>query len=188
MLDETSKDLDDLKGGFGYSLRGTTCTVQDTFLSHKRLRVSALVLHTLDGGFVDWAFTPNTFTKDYFLHVTTENFVDWRGRLRRPMLTDHIDLRRKRCITILLDNASIHHCHEWVRRLTAMFPGVVVRYLPPYCHHLSTLDNGAFGALVQWLERNHDYTQKEALETAFHELNADGGRLARSCFKRCEYL
>ena len=89
VLDETSKELASRsrhKSGFGYLLRGITCTVQDTFLSHESLRVSALCLYTLADGLLDWAFTPGTFNKEFFLHVTTENFRDWRGVLRRPML------------------------------------------------------------------------------------------------------
>jgi transposase len=192
ILDETSKDSGALGEGYGYALRGSICSDHQQFLGHDRTRVSALVLHTLDDGFLDWAFTPGTFNKEYFLHVTTENFVDWRGRLRRPMLLDHIRPQHSRCSCILLDNASIHHCHEFVERIVTRRPGAVVRYIPPYCHFLSTLDNGAFGALVQWLQKNHSFVQRVSIETAlvtaFGDLNADGGRLARSCFRRCRYL
>ena len=86
VLDETSKDFDSLKGGFGYSLRGTVCSAHDQALLHMSVRTSCLVLHTVQEGFLDWAMKPGTFNKEYFLHVTTENFVDWRGVTRRPML------------------------------------------------------------------------------------------------------
>jgi transposase len=86
VLDETSKDVDVVKSGFGYSLRGVKCSAQDMYLSHDNLRVSALCLYTVQDGFLDWAFTSGMYNKDYFLHVTTENFRDWRGVLRRPML------------------------------------------------------------------------------------------------------
>lgn len=193
ILDETSKDLDVLKGSFGYSLRGTECSAHDQYLSDLQCstRTSALVLHTLYDGFLDWAFTSGTFNKEYFLHVTTERFVDWQGVRRPPMLLRHIRPGSKRCRCVLLDNASIHHCHAFVSRL-AVPHGVVVRYIPPYCHFLSTLDNGGFGALVQWLRRRHDFVQsigiEQAMEQAFHDLNADGGRLARRCFKNCKYM
>lgn len=75
VLDETSKDKSVLQGGWGYSL-----------LEHIMQRVSCLVLYTLGGGFEDWAFTEGTYTKEYFLHVTTENFTDIHGYVRRPML------------------------------------------------------------------------------------------------------
>ena len=104
---------------------------------------------------------------------------------------DHIQPGRRRLSCILLDNATIHHSHAFVERVAAI-PGAVVRYLPPYCHHLSPLDNGAFGALVQWLQKHHDFVQRvsieEALVAAFHDLNADGGRLARASFRRCKYM
>ena len=68
----------------------------------------------------------------------------------------------------------------------------VVRYIPPYCHHLSPLDNSAFGVLVQFLRRHHNWAMQVgiqvALESAMRELNADGGRLARSAFARCRYM
>lgn len=41
VLDETSKDYDVLKGSYGYSLRGSTCSAHDQ-LSHKVTRMSAL--------------------------------------------------------------------------------------------------------------------------------------------------
>ena len=47
VLDETSKDFDTLKGGFGYSLRGTVCSAHDQFLSHKSVRTSCLCLYTV---------------------------------------------------------------------------------------------------------------------------------------------
>ena len=66
-------------------------------------------------------------------------------------------------------------------------------YIPPYCHFLSPLDNGAFGALVQWLRRNYYYAQQvgivRAMERGMRHLNADtSGRLARRCFRNCGFL
>ena len=55
VLDETSKDFDSLKGGFGYSLRGTVCSAHDQALLHMSVRTSCLVLHTVQEGFLDWA-------------------------------------------------------------------------------------------------------------------------------------
>ena len=75
-----------LQGGWGYSLRGIDCVAPDEVLEHIMQRVSCLVLYTLGGGFEDWAFTDGTYTKEYFLHVTTENFTDVHGYVRRPML------------------------------------------------------------------------------------------------------
>lgn len=96
----------------------------------------------------------------------------------------------RKCTCILLDNASIHKSDEFILRVASK--GGVVRFIPPYCHFLSTLDNGGFGALVRWLRTHYDYVQRvgieQALEDAFHELNGDGGRLARHCFQNCEYM
>ena len=191
VLDETSKDYDALKGSYGYSLRGTTCSAHDHYLSHKVCRISALCLYTVENGFTDWAFTPGNYNKDYFLQVTTEQFTDWRGVLRPPMLLPHIKPAEGRCCCILLDNATIHHCHEFDKRVIAV-RGAIVRFIPPYCHALSPLDNGAFGALVRWLQGHYDYVRQvgiaQAMEDGFHYLNGDGGSLARGCFRNCKYM
>jgi hypothetical protein len=47
VLDETSMDYDALKGSYGYSLRGTTCSVHYHYLSHKVCRISAVCLYTV---------------------------------------------------------------------------------------------------------------------------------------------
>ena len=103
---------------------------------------------------------------------------------------DHVRPVQHKCRLILLDNASIHSCHEFVRRLTLR--AAIVKYIPPYCYFLSPLDNGAFGALVTWLRKHRDYVQRvgieRALEAGMHALNGDGGRLARHCFRNCKYL
>ena len=97
--------------------------------------------------------------------MTTEYFTDWRGIRRPPMSLPHIKPGQRRCCLILLDNASIHHCHEFDKRVTAI-PGASVRFIPPYCHALSPLDNGAFGALVRWLQRHHDNVQQVGIAVA----------------------
>jgi hypothetical protein len=103
---------------------------------------------------------------------------------------DHIKRLENKCWCILLDNASIHKCDEFVARVASR--GGIVRFIPPYCHFLSTLDNGGFGALVQWLRGKTEYVQsvgiEQGMEDAFYDLNSDGGRLARRCFRNCEYM
>ena len=105
--------------------------------------------------------------------------------------TSHLDPRQGRLNTVLIDNASIHHCHEFVERIT-LDHKCIVRYMPPYCHFLSPLDNGAFGALVQWLQRNYDYVQSvgmaQAMEDGMRTLNLNQPGLARYCFRNCQYL
>ena len=79
-----------------------------------------------------------------------------------PLQTSHIDAARRKCCCILLDNATIHHSHEFVSRVVQH--RAVVRYIPPYCWFLSPLDNGAFGALVRWLGQNYYYVQRVGIK------------------------
>ena len=47
-----------------------------------------------------------------------------------------------RFLLLLLDNASIHGNDAYLRKLMRH---IDVKFIPPYCYHLSPLDNGAFG-------------------------------------------
>ena len=161
-LDETSKDLGALKGSFGYSLRGTPCVCHDLPALSHGTRISALTVFTPYEGFLDWALTTGTFTTDLFVHVTTEQHLDHHGKIRGPILLDHLSAYPGYRSCVLLDNASIHgNVHKanrpskdarFVARLAER--GAVVRYIPPYCWFLSPLDNGAYGRLVAWLRAN----------------------------------
>ena len=44
---------------------------------------------------------------------------------------------------LLLDNASIHHA-DW-EFLDELNLYIKILFIPPYCYHLSPLDNGAYG-------------------------------------------
>ena len=88
---------------------------------------------------------------------------------------------------MFIDNATIHHSHAFVRRVNRR--GGIVIFLPPYAYDTSALDNGAFGLVRRWLERNYTYLYAHGLEAAmdkaFRSLTpAD----ARYCFRNCGYV
>ena len=82
---------------------------------------------------------------------------------------------------VMIDNASIHHNEEFVEMVESR--GGQVWFIPPYCHLLSTLDNGAFGLVCRELvkERGH-VTMYEALEKAFCSITEAS---ARHCHYNC---
>ena len=110
-----------------------------------------------------------------------------------PPVTGATRLERRRstsppsCAQVFVDNATIHHSHAFVRRVNRR--GGIVIFLPPYAYDTSALDNGAFGLVRHWLERNYTYLYAHGLEAAmdkaFRSLTpAD----ARYCFRNCGYV
>ena len=89
---------------------------------------------------------------------------------------------------VILDNAKIHHTHEFVRLVNEA--GGMVLYTPPYCFDCTPLDNGAFGRVKQYLEKHSEIfnqvSLEEALDKAFDE--AVSRRSARKFFRLCNYL
>ena len=89
---------------------------------------------------------------------------------------------------VIIDNASIHHCADFVRRVLEC--GGMVLYTPPYCFDCTPLDNGAFGRVKQYLEKHSEIfnqvSLEEALDKAFDE--AVSRRSARKFFRLCNYL
>lgn len=98
---------------------------------------------------------------------------------------------------VVLDNASIHKCYEFVRAVN--WRGGIVLYLPPYCFDLTPLDNGAFGCVRRWLQRHARWVEsvgvQEGLDCAFERFSGVHARtreeresaraLARHCFRNC---
>ena len=141
-------------------------------------RISALC-YLSTRGFEDWRFEPGTFNSDSFAMAT-----------RQMLLTPDAN---GRCLiedfkVLLLDNAPIHHAAVDV--LDELEQYVKVLFIPPYCYHLSPLDNGAFGWTVNFLKasENKHFGQRpiqEGLTAAFLAMPATA---ARYCFHNCNYL
>ena len=88
---------------------------------------------------------------------------------------------------VILDNASIHHSFDFVRRVNEC--GGMVLYTPPYCFDCTPLDNGAFGLVKRYLEKHDDIfdqvSMEKALDKAFESVRKKD---ARYCFRVCMYL
>ena len=93
---------------------------------------------------------------------------------------------------VILDNASIHHQHAFDALMAQA--GVLVYYTPPYCFDCTPLDNGAFGMVRRYLQRdkarifgaggNGQVPMDMALDAAFRSVKRRG---ARYCFRNCGY-
>mmetsp|Transcript_68719 Transcript_68719/g.136133 ORF Transcript_68719/g.136133 Transcript_68719/m.136133 type:complete len:153 (-) Transcript_68719:42-500(-) len=92
---------------------------------------------------------------------------------------------------VLIDNASIHKSRFFVEEVARR--GGIVLFTPPYCWDLTPLDNGAFGKVKLWLEKNSElidamgWTTREALDAAFRRA-IPNEESARECFHRCKYF
>ena len=87
---------------------------------------------------------------------------------------------------LIKDNASIHKEPAFLLKLRSH---IQVKFIPAYCYHLSPLDNGAYGLVVNWLKATaHRYGHepiKVQLTRAFRSISQDA---ARWCFHNCKYL
>ena len=84
---------------------------------------------------------------------------------------------------LIMDNASIHKDEDYLFHLGTH---IKVRFIPPYCYHLSPLDNGAFGLVADFLKQNAaDYATQPisvGLDKAFrvYRTGSEAGALAAS--------
>ena len=86
---------------------------------------------------------------------------------------------------LILDNASIHKDKEFLLKLKTH---IQVKFIPPYCYHLSPLDNGAYGYVVGFLKANSDFYADKPIEVALDAgFRSVGGDAARMCFHNCRY-
>ena len=129
--DETAKCVGCMRSQRGWGQMGVTPYDRDVTLSRGR-RVSALTYFSTRG-FEDWRFTRNTYNAPRFQSATDE-----------MLLTEDATgtTLASRFLLLLLDNASIHKDDAYLRRLRRH---IDVKFIPPYCYHLSPLDNGAYG-------------------------------------------
>ena len=67
--------------------------------------------------------------------ATDEMLLTPKPELNGETLAEQFD-------AVLLDNASIHKDENYIRKLNTY---IKVLFIPPYCYHLSPLDNGAYG-------------------------------------------
>ena len=86
---------------------------------------------------------------------------------------------------LLKDNASIHKEPAFLHKLRSH---IQVKFIPPYCFHLSPLDNGAYGLVVRWLKANAHKYGHEPIDTQLtRAFRMVGPRAARWCFHNCKY-
>ena len=62
---------------------------------------------------------------------------------------------------LILDNASINKDSQFLLRMKSH---IQVKFIPPYCYHLSPLDFGAYGLVTRFLKANADMYGHECIE------------------------
>lgn len=126
-------------------------------------------------GFVAWHIVKGSFNEERFLEAV------------KAIVLPHMNPFPGKRSVVILDNASIHHSARFTKLIHAA--GGMVLYTPPYCWNLTPLDNGAFGALKQWLQRYGEWVGQVGmvvgLDRAFH--CCVGKRAARSFLAKCGY-
>ena len=194
VVDETAKDLRTIRTDVGWGLRGQTPHVRDEFLTRGG-RVSALTLFS-HIGFEAWRFTPNTFnTITYQVHcpeleswctLTDVMFVCQAAMdemLMQPNTAGNTLASRYACL--LLDNASIHKESEFLQRMKSH---INVKFIPPYCYHLSPLDFGAYGLVTRFLKANASaYSYESITDQLSRAFRSVCPVQARWCFHQCRY-
>jgi transposase len=88
---------------------------------------------------------------------------------------------------VILDNASIHKCSDFVEMVNSV--GGIVLYMPPYCFDLTPLDNGAFGQVRRWLQNHAEEVQQRGVRWGLNKafLSVDA-RSARAHFRACGWI
>jgi len=175
--DETSKQIGVLRQQRAWGPRGYQPFVRDTVLSRGR-RISTLAYFS-SRGFEAWRHVPNTYNAAKF-QIDTDDMLTTPDPTTGESLADQFAV-------CLLDNASIHKYDEYLKKLEGH---IKILFIPPYCYHLSPLDNGAFGYVTRHLKLNADYYSnmpiEQALNEAFRHVNGDAS-IARWCFHNCMY-
>jgi hypothetical protein len=156
---------------FGYSMRGYPA-VGTSGLLPRGERISSLCSIDVDG-FVARRHTDNTFNRDGFLLAAQSVVVCACGH-RRPKACpvnplplpqyDQVQPWPGPNSVVVIDNAAIHRCFEFVRQVNLR--GGVVVFTPPYCWNLNPLDNGAFGKVKRWLQQHGEFYASMGLTTS----------------------
>lgn len=156
-------------------------------------------------GFVSWYTITGTFNGERFLEALDTVVVraprpapraraplpaPWLAKTdARALLPAHPQLPYmnpfpgKRSI-LILDNASIHHSQRVLQRLAAA--SCLVLFTPPYCFTLTPLDNGGFGAVKTYLQREQPTgSMVQKMDKAF--LNSVSESSARYFLRKCGY-
>ena len=203
-VDETSKDKRVLRRSFGYALRGAP-PIGASGLEPRGERISALCSFDVDG-FVAWQYTGGTHNRETWSEAAED------------VILQHVAPQGPggpRSV-VLLDNASIHRSRRFVhacnmRGATVLFTTPCAPACPRpraphhaprpdrssarpparYCWDQTPLDNGAFGAVVRWLQarstdiKELDLSMRQALNLAFGPDGAVCAAQASHFFAQC---
>ena len=133
--DETSKHKGVMRRHRGWGQVGIPAYDRDVVLTRSK-SVSALTYFSMRG-FEDWRFTERTYNMPAWQAATDEMLLTPKPEFNGETLAEQFD-------AVLLDNATVHKDEQYLRKLNTY---IKVLFIPPYCYHLSPLDNGAYGCV-----------------------------------------
>eukprot|EP01029_Cantina_marsupialis_P008846 TRINITY_DN2074_c1_g1_i3.p1 TRINITY_DN2074_c1_g1~~TRINITY_DN2074_c1_g1_i3.p1 ORF type:complete len:302 (+),score=22.67 TRINITY_DN2074_c1_g1_i3:817-1722(+) len=122
-IDETSKDKRDCLRRCGRSRRGTK--VIAGLPAGRGKRYSAVACWNRSG-FLEWSFTPGTFTRSKY------------HRFLKKKVLRHIHAWPGPNSIVVLDNAIIHRYPQFVKAIQKK--GAFPIFLPPYCPHFNPIE------------------------------------------------
>lgn len=135
-VDEMSKDARASIHHWAWSQKGTPSIVTLPFARGKRISVLAAFD---SNGFVAWAHTPDTFTRqtfhDAFVRTILPHLQPWPG---------HNSI-------VIIDNARIHMYRQLQEAIESR--GAILCFLPPYSPHLNPIEVG-FALVKKWIEKH----------------------------------
>lgn len=171
-VDETSKDGRTAYRKYARSPIGKPAYVNLSFGRGKRVSVLSAFNST---GFLAWGQTPNTFTRQIFHDTFAEHILP---HLNTWPLPNSI---------VIIDNAKIHMYKEFFEMVATR--GAVVVFLPPFCPHFNTIEQG-FSVLKKWIQKYAHLVfaryPEMALDLAFRVCVSDS-QSPVSMIKNCGY-
>lgn len=173
--DETAKQPGVLRRHMGWGPVGLPVYDRDLVLT-RGTTVSCLTYFSTRG-FEDWTFTRNTFNAQLWQEATSTMLMTPKPELNGETLASQFD-------ALLLDNAKIHKQPEFLQKLNSH---IKVLFIPPYCYHLSPLDNGAYGYVVRYLRQHAQHYARMPIQEALSDVfeNHFSDSTARMCFYNC---
>lgn len=171
-VDETSKDTRASIRQWAWSQKGTPAIVSLPFSRGKRVSVLAAFN---SNGFVAWAHTPDTFTRQTFHSAFVQTILPhlrpWPG-----------------CNSIvIIDNARIHIYRQLEEAIASV--GAYLCFLPPYSPHLNPIEVG-FALVKKWIAKNANIVYRhqphDVLDLAFKKC-ASKKPIAVNLYSHCGY-
>jgi len=173
-LDESHVDDRDSRRVQGWSKRGLSCIIRETFQRGKP--VSVLAAFNTDGFVLPACWVEKS------KGVNREIFLKWVRNRLLPVLQCWSPHERRKNSVVVLDNAGVHHSDEFLNLIYSR--GALVVYTAPLCPHLNPIELG-FGNMKRILKRMN--MKQFPVTCLFKAMESVTPKSARGFFRKCGY-